>query len=179
LAQPNLKHLTEDLTPSNTHISSTIPASTFNSWIKSSGIGSYTTPELVPITASSSSANSSATDSYGNKYGTLYNYAAASAGTYTYAEGAGTGNAQFDLCPYGWRLSTGGNGGEFEDLTIDGYDLATFAQWNTDGFISMESTLGFSRGGRFYDGTPFHQGVYAEIWSSALRDGSFMRPVLR
>ena len=48
--------------------------------------------------------------SYGNgthKSGYYYNYCAASAGSYCYAEDAGTGNASQDICPAGWQMPAG------------------------------------------------------------------------
>ncbi len=161
-------------------------ATTFNSWIKSSGTGSFTTPELVPLKSSntclvwtegsSSTVSCPEQDSYGNKYGTLYNYAAASAGTYIYADGAGTGNAQYDLCPSGWRLPTGRSTGEFQKLTIDAYDLYDMSndQWNTGGFISIQQTLGFSLAGRHYIFEPDYQGLYGYYWSSTFGSGDYM-----
>ena len=105
-------------------------------------------------------------DSYGNKYGTLYNYAAASAGTYTYASEAGTGDATSDLCPSGWRLPTGGTAGELQAL-IGSYNLGGIndSQWSTGGFTSIQQTLGFSLAGNFYNSTCY-QGANGYYWSS-------------
>jgi len=66
--------LTVNLTSANTNLASgvsAIPYATFNSWVKSS-YSSSTDPELVLVPGQ---------DAYGNKYGALYNYTAASAGT--------------------------------------------------------------------------------------------------
>ena len=57
--------------------------------------------------------------SYGlgsGKIGTYYNYCAASGGTYCYGQDAGIGNAEYDVCPSGWRLPTGGENGEYQNL---------------------------------------------------------------
>ncbi len=48
--------------------------------------------------------------------GAFYNYCAASAGSYCYASGTATGNAEYDICPSGWRLPTGGPDGETQAL---------------------------------------------------------------
>ena len=59
------------------------------------------------------------TTSYGagsGKIGVFYNYCAASAGSYCYDRNASTGNAQYDLCPAGWRMPTGGSSGEYQAL---------------------------------------------------------------
>lgn len=163
--------LTTDITPSNTHTNTTVTASTFNSWIKSSGTYSYTNPELIPITASNSATGSDA-DSYGNKYGTLYNYAAASAGTFVYPKGTEPTDAEYDLCPFGWRLPTDNSEGEFRKLVVSGYGIVIEdyggGPWNTDGFTTMESTLGFSRAGSISasTNTPAGQGSRGYYWSS-------------
>ncbi len=156
----------------------TITKSTFESWIKSSSSDSLTSPELIPVTASNASNNQSA-DSYGNKYGTLYNYAAASAGTYLYGTTGAAGDATSDLCPSGWRMPTGGSAGELKKLTIDGYNVfnTTSSQWNTDGYATVQQDLGFSLAGAFdnNNATPSRQGTYGGYWSSSYTDSTGMR----
>ena len=48
------------------------------------------------------------------KIGVYYNYCAASAGTVCAV--SNTINASVDVCPKGWRMPTGGPGGEYESL---------------------------------------------------------------
>ena len=50
------------------------------------------------------------------KVGVYYNYCAATAGTYCYEGYNASGNAQYDICPTGWRLPTGDDEGEFNVL---------------------------------------------------------------
>ena len=55
-----------------------------------------------------------------NVTGIMYNYCAASAGSYCYGDGAelgsSSGNATEDICPKGWRMPTGGPSGEYAAL---------------------------------------------------------------
>ena len=55
-----------------------------------------------------------------NKTGGLYNYCAASAGSYCYgngtSSGTSSGNATEDICPKNWRLPTGNTSGEYAAL---------------------------------------------------------------
>jgi uncharacterized protein (TIGR02145 family) len=48
--------------------------------------------------------------------GIYYNYCAATAGTYCDDSSSGSGNAEYDICPAGWRLPTGGQSGEYNTL---------------------------------------------------------------
>lgn len=50
---------------------------------------------------------SSAVGAGSGKTGVFYNYCAASAGSYCYS--SGVGNANEDICPYGWRMPTSSN----------------------------------------------------------------------
>ena len=64
-------------------------------------------------------------------YGAYYNWYTATAGTGTYE--MASGNATASVCPKGWRLPTGGSGGEFQTL----YD----AYGNAADFISNTSAV--------------------------------------
>jgi len=78
-----------------------------------SGFNSFVTAQINVV------YKNNTTTGYGqgsSKIGVYYNYCAASAGTYCYAQNAGTGNASYDICPKGWRLPTGGSGGEYNTL---------------------------------------------------------------
>ena len=94
------------------------------------------------------------------KIGIYYNYCAASAGSYCYgngtSEGTSSGNASEDICPYGWRLPTGGSSGEFQALY-------TAYSSNYNNFVDALST---PLSGNFYSGTARNQGFYGSFWSS-------------
>lgn len=176
------------LDSTNTHLASgvsAIPTATFNTWIKTTGNADYVNPEIIPLKSSvsctvyepdpdnPSTISCPEQDSYGNKYGTLYNYAAASAGTYTYASGAGTGNATSDLCPYGWRMPTGGQGqGEFSAF-ITAYSIPLNSELDNTSLQMIQDDLGFSFAGMFRY-PPNGQGEQSQSWSSTRHSGNLM-----
>ena len=94
------------------------------------------------------------------KIGVYYNYCAASAGSYCYGNGASagtsSGNAAEDICPYGWRLPTGGSSGEFQAL------YTTYSS-NYNNFVDALST---PLSGCFNNGKARSQGSYGYFWSS-------------
>ena len=157
--------LTIDLTSANTNLdtnATSITASDFNSWIKSSGTNSWTNAELIPVTGTDSTSNT--------PYGTLYNYCATSAKTICSASGANSNNATSDLCPAGWRLPTGDTTGEFQAL----YNLTDY---NTNAKMRASIADGgaaFALAGYFNSSTPTSQGSYGYYWSSIRYYGSSM-----
>ena len=157
--------LTGDLTSANTNLdanANTVTASDFNAWAKTSGTGSYTTAELIPVTGTDSTSNT--------PYGTLYNYCAASAGTICSADGENKDDATSDLCPAGWRLPTGGDSGEFQAL----YNLTDY---NNPTKMHAPITGGgaaFAFSGHFYSSTPTNQGLGGYYWSSTKENKSRM-----
>lgn len=94
--------ITAPLTSENTNFVGEITADTFNNNWRSSNYIVLQGSDTVSGTASSMS------------YGTLYNYYAASAGTITGSYNYN--NAQYDICPAGWRLPTGGADSEFSTI---------------------------------------------------------------
>ena len=158
-------NLTTDLTSANTNLdanANTITASTFNSWIKSSGTNSYTSAELVPVTGTDSTSNT--------PYGTLYNYCATSAGTICSASNANNDDATNDLCPAVWRLPTGNTTGEFQAL----YNLTDY---NTNAKMRAPIASGgaaFALAGAFSSSTPANQGSGGYYWSSTRYNNSAM-----
>ena len=90
-----------DLTSSNTNLSTTITASTFNSWKKT------TTTTTTATNTAGEFVHIDGSDSYSaNAYGTLYNFYATSAGTIS--GDTNSNNAEHDICPAGWRLASVG-----------------------------------------------------------------------
>ena len=103
------------------------------------------------------------TTSYGpgsGKIGVYYNYCAASAGSYCYDEGASTGNAQYDLCPAGWRMPNGGSSGEYQAL-YNQYSSASEGQ-----AVAFRTALSTPLSGDFRLGSAHFQGTYGYFWSS-------------
>ena len=155
--------LTTDLTSTNTNLDSnanTVTAETFNSWIKTSGTGTYTSAELIPVSGTDSTSNT--------PYGTLYNYCAASAGAI--CSNSNSNDTTSDLCPAGWRLPTGGDSGEFKAL----YNLTDY---NTNAKMRAPIADGgaaFALAGTFNSSTPTSQGSKGDYWSSTRHYGSEM-----
>ena len=108
----NLQHATDDLTAADTNIAAgtTLSAAKFNGWNKTDTTGSgsrtYVDGELIAVTADNSETGLSVDPTSNTPYATLYNYCAASAGTYCYDSTSGVGDAGQDICPAGWRMPT-------------------------------------------------------------------------
>ncbi len=150
--------LTTDLTSTNTNLSTTVTASTFNSWKKNSGTATNTAGEFISVSGSDATS--------GTPYGTLYNYYAASAGTISGS--TNSSNASYDICPAGWRLPTGGSSGEFQAL---------YAEYNSNALMraSIENNgAAFALAGLFYSNTPASQGSYGYYWSSTRNSNTYM-----
>jgi uncharacterized protein (TIGR02145 family) len=100
---------------------------------------------------------------YGNgsgKAGVYYNYCAASAGSYCYASGAGTGNAAYDICPAGWRLPVGGS---TSDATNEFNNLYLAYGSNQ---ASFKEALSTPLSGFIDTGSNTNMGAYGYYWSS-------------
>jgi uncharacterized protein (TIGR02145 family) len=159
------------LDSTNTHLASgasSIPANAISGWITSIGTSDYVHPQIMLVDG---------TDLYGNRYSALYNYAAASANTYTYSGSAGTGNATSDLCPAGWRMPTGSSSGELNALT-NAYGFGNDGYISSDDeLIALQQDLGFILPGEFWSNTtytgdwPLNKNVSGTYWSSTRYDG--------
>ncbi len=184
--------LTTDLTSFNTNIGGTVSAATFNGWKKATGSASYTSAEFIPLTPENtrnyrllSTGNGNTytdeqeymgTDIHdvsGNKFGTLYNYCAASAGTYCVGNNVNIGDAVADICPAGWRMA---KNDEFSALmsSLTHRELL-------ESPVSEEGGAAFTLSGTFSDGAPTGQGFYsrrymgaAYYWTSTRYDESKM-----
>ena len=108
-----------------------------------------------------------ASTKYGNssgKIGVYYNYCAASAGNYCYDGGSGTGNASYDICPYGWKMPTGGSSGRYQTLYTAYSSNAT----------NFRNALSTPLSGNFNHGVMDLQGTSGYFWSSTYYDSSRM-----
>ena len=123
---------------------------------------SYSVP-LVNV-ASKNSTNSS--DSLSNeaktwKYGTYYNYCAASAGSYCFGNGtsesSSSGNATEDICPKNWRLPTSKSTGEYGSL---------YSYTNYDTTAKYRSALRLPLSGYYLSNSANYQGSSGYWWSS-------------
>ncbi len=101
------------LTTSNTNSSGTftLPGSTDQSTFYPGNSSAWTTAKINTSVKNSTSTVAG----YTVKYGTYYNYCAASAGTYCRSGNSGNGRISYDICPKAWRMPTG-SGGEFSTV---------------------------------------------------------------
>ena len=116
----------------------TIPASS------GSGFGTYDTSSV-----------------YVDSDGGLYTWYAATAGTGTKALSTQGQNTTVSICPKGWRLPTGGNGGEFEALN-NRYSSISDLTANAD----------FTLSGRVHSSSRGYQGSSGYYWSSTVNSSS-------
>lgn len=100
--------------------------------------------------------------------GTYYNYCAASAGSYCY-DYSSSADATEDICPSGWRMPTGGSGGEYQAL----YDEFQSEDSPSLAFINA-LRLPFSGRANEYVESYDRVGSYGYFDSSSLNDGSGM-----
>ena len=93
-------------------------------------------------------------------YGNYYNWYAATAGTGTCA--MTSGSASSSICPKGWRLPTGGSGGEFQ---------AVYGQYKSTAAMQA-SPVSFTLSGHRSGSSTDSQGSYGHFWSSTAYDAS-------
>ena len=120
--------------------------------------------DVVPSNAMTNSLGS-------NKVGGYYNFCAASAGSFCSGStpghsGSPTGNATEDICPYGWRLPTGGTNGDYVTLYR--------AYNNSETTFTTSLSLPFAGAYSKY----LNQGNLAWYWSSTRSDDARMYMVL-
>jgi hypothetical protein len=141
--------------------SSPYPASGVSDAWTSSSQNSYDLPYVA------TSYKNTTTTSYGSgsgKIGVYYNYCAASAGSYCYASGAGTGDATEDICPANWRMPTGSSSGEYQAL---------YENYSSDA-SSFRNALSTPLSGYFLSGSAGYQGSFGYFWSSIYYSGGNM-----
>ena len=152
--------LTTNLTSSNSNVSTTVTSSTFNGWKKTSGTGTYTAGQYIPVDGTDSTS--------GTAYGVLYNYYAATAGTITGS--SNSLNATSDICPAGWRLPTGGSSGEQRNL----YYNSSYNTYNKARAAQSSGGLALSLAGQFYTSSPTLKASGGTYWSSSMNDATTM-----
>lgn len=137
-----------------------------SSW-SSSSQNSYNLPY---INASYKNTVESVTYGSGSgKVGVYYNYCAASAGSYCYAENASTGDAAYDICPKNWRLPVGG---ATTDATNEFNNL--YLSYSSNPTI-LKTALSTPLSGVFYSGAARNRGSDGYFWSSTLYNTNSMR----
>ena len=97
------------------------------------------------------------------KVGTYYNYCAATAGTYCPAAGSASGPVTQDICPKGWRMPSGGPGGEYQVI------------YNAYGnYTNFRTALKLPLSGSYYSAQVYNQGSGGRWWSSTFYNGNLM-----
>ncbi|MBR3270254.1 hypothetical protein IKG07_03350 [Candidatus Saccharibacteria bacterium] len=150
-----------NLTESTTN-ASTASLTNLKNNVSSSWADAYNLPKINTASKNTTTTNYGA----GNgKVGIYYNFCAASAGSYCYASGAGTGDASEDVCPSGWRMPTSGATGEYQKLyEAYGSNHSTY-----------KAALSTPLSGYIVGGTTQYQNTYAVFWSSTrYTDGNYM-----
>ena len=112
-------------------------------------------------------ANINDTYSYGDgegKAGALYNFCAASAGSFCFNNGYSYGNIEEDICPKGWRLPTSGSGG--------GELRALFNAYNSD-VVAFENAFRTVPAGSTSGGSVSMAGSVFWMWSKNRNDNDY------
>ena len=110
-----LTEISTDLTSSNTNLSSTITAATFNGWRTTATTATATAPSVEHV------------DTLYRKSVVNYNHCAATANTM--CVDTSTTDAVYDICPKGWKLIAGGyNAGDLGGLYNIGYNTSALAR---------------------------------------------------
>ena len=89
----------------------------------------------------------------------MYGWYTATAGNGDYE--LGSGNAPGDICPAGWRLPTGGTGGEYANLVNSVGGTAAVAN---DRLLSFPNNFIYS--GDYNYNTSGGRGTYGRYWSA-------------
>ena len=133
----NLRIIDKTITPADSDVTSnyTIPVSDL------SGFDSYNT-----------------SNAYVDGDDGFYNWYTATAGTGTYALSTQGQNTTVSICPKGWRLPTGGNGGEFQTL---------YNNYNSSSAI-RSSPVNLTLSGDVYSSSRYNQGSGGRYWSSTV-----------
>ena len=163
-----------NLTTSNTHVDSASLISLRNGnrsagdRYATSALSNLTDGNLYSIPLANADYKNNTATSYGlgsGKIGVYYNFCAASAGNYCFGDGAdpgrnASGNAEYDLCPYGWRMPTGGSSGEYQAL---------YVAYSSD-YTSFMNAFSTPLSGTFGQGSVGYQGQGGFFWASTYQN---------
>ena len=137
----NLRIINKTITPADSDVTAnyTIPASSI------SGFSSY-----------------DISNAYVDNDGGFYNWYTATAGTGTYALSTNGQNTTASICPKGWRLPTGGYGGEFYILYIS-YDSS----------FLISNPVNLTLSGYAWSNVHRYQGSGGRYWSSTVDSNKY------
>ena len=116
--------------------------------------GSFSVPLVNMVSKDVVPDNAPQNSEGNNKVGGYYNYCAASAGSYCHDKNSSygsNGNTTEDICPAGWRMPTGGIGGEYSALAAVIYG-STEATDDATAVANYRSALSLPLAG-FYRGS--------------------------
>ena len=103
------------------------------------------------ITSTTFNANETA------KIGVYYNYCAATAGGLCFGDNSSNNaSANRDICPKGWRMPTGGPGGEYQAL---------YTAYSSS-YVNVQTALRTPLSGGYASGSASNQGSYGSFWSA-------------
>ena len=117
-----------------------------------------TTDYTIPASSLSGFISYDTSNAYVDSDGGFYTWYTATAGTGTYS--MSSGNTSVSICPKGWRLPTGGGGGEFKTL-YNNYNSSSALRSNPVNLI-LSGGVGVLRSSRHSQGS---DGLY---WSSTV-----------
>ena len=156
--------ISTDLTSGNTNVSTTVTAATFNGW-RTTGVTATATAGFVYTGFSNYEKNA-----------INYNYCAATAGTI--CVDSTTESATYDICPAGWRLSTGGYmSGDIAGLYNLGYNTSALARKsvvNGGLGLTMNANVGASDiSAQYLTSAAASASVYAPYLTSSVFSGTY------
>ena len=135
----------------------------------------FTLPQLITTGASSYDAPQAIgpvpgdTGTGATNYGYLYNWPAATAGASRTSNPAGSGDAQYSICPANWRLPSGGDTGEFAMLNAkmnNATATTPSASGGTGYYQNWQATGPFKGAFSGWRSGSFNaQGSYGHLWS--------------
>ncbi len=140
------------------------------------GLESFAMPESALWTDTSYTAPHVYYDN-DTTYGAYYNWNAATAGSGT--DKVESGNAEYSICPKGWRLPIGGVGTTNEFATMSGIVSSVSKDtnyWNSAKDLSFSGDTLIVNGSTWFaagyivDGLPTHVGFSGNYWSSTAID---------
>ena len=119
----------------------------------------YNLNDLNRSLTASPTANNNSSSWY--SYGGMYNWYTATAGNGLYSRSSGSVTNDGDICPTGWRLPTGGSGGEYQALNTAINGGSTTSSTN---LVSFPANFVYS--GDYNYNTAGGRGTYARLWSA-------------
>ena len=152
------------LTPNDTNITAnwTLPASV------TSGFDTYTEARVNTTDINTISPDGMSSQPQNQwKIGAYYNYCAASAGSHCPASDAAAEPGNRDICPKGWRMPSGGPGGEYQVI----YNAYTDGNNN---YADFRTALKLPLSGYYNSTQVYDQGGVGYWWSSTFSNGNNM-----